>query len=169
MEPGMGNWPIHLKELCPTGPHFTKHLLCKRTVRLVEMISLLHPNFDVTDKSIIDNVLRPWVSGNVFDNMPQILVLPTISRLQLPKRKCIWFWTKAVEIEGSYKTRWPYNSVSPFPFLWIMGKVNDFKKPPCKCISKNGLAILSKVGLLLFTRRDCKWIAPRNSADEFSH
>lgn len=56
MEPGTSDWPVHLKELCVTGPCFTKRLLCTLTVQVVEMvISLLHPNFDVTDKSIIDN------------------------------------------------------------------------------------------------------------------
>lgn len=55
-EPGTSDRPVHLKELCVTGPCLTKRLLYKLTAQLVEaLISLLHPNFDVTDKSIIDN------------------------------------------------------------------------------------------------------------------
>lgn len=50
---------MHLKELFLKGTRYTKHLLSKSKVnaeKLVEMvISLLHQNFDVADKYIIDN------------------------------------------------------------------------------------------------------------------
>lgn len=105
-------------------------------------------------------MLRPWVLGNVFDNMTQILVLPTISKIYLPERKYIWVWTKALVIGGSFEAS-DYVTVSLLPFPWIMGKVNGFKELPCKC-TQNGFDDLRvKVGYFPLTKKVQQNYGPR--------
>ena len=87
--------------------------------------------------------------------MTQILVLPTISRSLLPQRKYSWFWTKGMVIGVTYGAVSLCNYVyCCFLFRWIVGKVNYFKKPAWKCISKIIWFLCSKINLLHIKKRE---------------